>query len=470
MAGSGFVDGGGGWSTKGGKGSQGKGYDSTCLAWSQEWNCWVQTAKGKGKGKENNKGKGKGKQAGGGGKAGGGKDGPKPAVVQCLNPDCDKCGNGYGVLVSKWIQAHEGGATGDSALACKFCHVQFVQGQPSLREYLKGKENPKTVSPGAKAKGTTNLGLPPIPEEVKKIFDEEDIHHLHSRMKKLPGVETGVTEGWQELRDKVMAGTTKEPSVLALLDFMLPVPGVVKPREEINQAGKYVRDLRIKKAHAEGEVASWKSKLAKAAIAITEASERYKECESGVGSAEIALGMVMSSLELATIQQDAVLAKADADAKKATWNSPATESQVDEDMEHPEDDELRVTVTAQVVKAAEEQFIEWKIRAHAEFVQQIAIEREKFKTEKPTEVTMGAYVSPAFTLNKEKVNAAAKESQKALKAARKASAAGGVTKKPKVIGAGTPAQAAKQAFDDAEASKAALEADAAAALEMNSEL
>ncbi len=68
----------------------------------------------------------------------------------------------------------------------------------------------------------------------------------------------------------------------------------------------------------------------------------------------------------------------------------------------------------------------------------------KFKAaEKPTEVTMGAYVSPAFSLNKEKVKAAAKESQKALKATRKTAATGGVTKKPKVMGSGTPAQAAK---------------------------
>ena len=468
MAGSGFVDGGGGWSTKGGKGSQGKGYDSTCWVWSQEYRGWMQLSKGKGKGKED-KGKGKGKQAGGGGKAGGGNGGPKPAVVQCLNRDCDKCANGNGVMVSKWIKAHEEGAIDDNALACKFCHKKLEQEQASLREYLKGKENPKTVSPGPKAKGTANLGLPPTPEEVKKIYDDEDIQHLHSRMLKLPGVETGVPAGWQELRNKVMAGTTKEPSVLAMLDYMIPVPGVVKPREEINQAGKFVRDLRIKKAHAKGEVASWKSKLAKAAIAITEASERYKECESGVGRAEIELGMVMSSLELASSQHDAVLAKADAEAKKVAWISPVTEVQDEDDMECAEDEE--VTLRAQLTKAFEEQCLEYQAQVQAHMAKKWDIEMAKIDAAgKPTGITMGAYVSPAFTLNKEKVNAAAKESQKALKAARKVSAAGGVAKKPKVIGAGTPAQAAKQAFDDAEGSKAELEADAAAALEMNSEL
>ena len=467
MTGSGFVDAGNGWSTKGGKGSQGKGgYDGTCWVWSQQWGGWMQ-AKGKGKGKDYDKGKGKGKQTGGGGKAGGG-SGPKPALVQCLNKNCEKCANGNGVTLAKWTKAFEEGTPDDKALSCKFCDVKFGQEQAVVKEYLKGKENSKKVSPGAKAKGSANLDLPPTPEDVKKIFEDEDIKYLHSRMVKLPGVETGVPTGWTELRDKVMAGTTNEPTVLAMLDYMIPVPGVVKPREEINQAGNKVRDLRAKRTQAESEVANWKSKLAKAAIAITEANERHKECESGVGKAEIELAMVNSSLELATIQQEAILGKAEAEAKKAAWNPPTTE-QEDDEMEATEDEELRETVTSQVMKAAEEQFIEWRTQAQAEYVKQYAIDMAKIK-EKPTEVTLGSYVSPAFTLNKEKVKAAAKESQKALKATRKAAGTGGVTKKPKTMGSGTSAQAARQAFDEAEGSKAQLEADAAAALGMNSGL
>ena len=469
MTGNGFVEDGDGWATKGGKNRGGKGAPS--VVWSYEWNDYVLVNKGKGRGKgKENKGKGKGKQVDGEGKAGGGNGGPKPAVVQCLNPKCEKCANGNGVNLVKWEKAYEGGAADDRALSCKFCTVKFDMNQAVLKELLKKKESGKKVAyPGAKAKGTTNLDLPPTPEEVKEIFDEDDLQHLHNKLQKLQGFGVVVPEGWRELRNKVMAGTTSDHGKLAMLDYMVPIPGTIKPRAEINLIGAKVAELKYKRSQAEQKLEKAMDKHAKGAIAITEANERQRENQNEVNEARTAYTLAGEAVVEACTQQDSIREKAETEAKNIPYYSPAETSQDVEDMD-AEDDELRVTVTAQVMKAAEEQFIEWKIRAHAEFVQQFAIEREKLKTEKPTEVTMGAYVSPAFTLNKEKVNAAAKESQKALKAARKASAAGGVTKKPKVIGAGTPAQAAKQAFDDAEGSKAALEADAAAALEMNSEL
>ena len=471
MAGNGFIDGGDGWSTKGGKGSQGKGgYDGTCWVWSQQWNGWMQL-KGKGKGKENDKGKGKGKQAGGGGKAGGG-SGPKPAVVQCLNRNCGKFANGNGITLAKWTKAFEEGAPDDKALTCKFCEVKFDQEQAVCKEYLHGKGNPKKVGPGAKAKGAANLELPPTPEDVKKIFEDEDLKYLHSRLVKLPGVETGMPVGWQEVRDKVMAGTTNDPAILAMLDYMVPIPGVLKPRAEINQMTAKVTELRAKKTQAEQKLVHSESKLAKGAIAIREANERQQENEKDLNENQKALKVIEDELREACSQREVIMEKVEIDAKKITFYPPATSSQEDEDMEDSEDEvKARDTLVAQLTKAAEEQCSVYRAQVHADYVKQFAIEMAKLKAaEKPTEVTMGAYVSPAFTLNSEKTKAAVKESQKSLRAARKATAAGGVKHKPKTMGSGTPAQVARQAFEDAEGSKARMDADAAAALEMNSEL